>query len=120
MHSSFRQVSTEPIQTSADWLASFVVGEIAVTLCVLAVAFVGLALMSGRLVLRKGAFVVLGCFVVLGAPSLAAVLIELGNAGEGRSSFSHSASSSPSTLPARDLPPATYDPYAGASLRDDR
>ena len=40
----------------------------------LAVAFVGLMLMTGRLAVRDGLRVAVGCFVLLGAPLIASGL----------------------------------------------
>jgi hypothetical protein len=56
-----------PLTSAGGWLTGTVSGSIAVMLCVLAMAFVGLLLMSGRLALRDAARVALACFVVLGA-----------------------------------------------------
>ena len=76
-------------------------------------------MMTGRLPIRQGAKVVLGCFVLLGAPVIASGFLQLGDEARGYDR----AATSPQTqsLPPRDkLPPSTYDPYAGASMRDDR
>lgn len=106
-----------PVLTSAaDWVGGTLFGGVAVTLCVIAVAFVGLMLMTGRLAVRDGLRVAIGCFVLLGAPIIAAGL--------------HDAAfepAPPAALPAieaeapqPELAPAPrYDPYAGASLRRD-
>ena len=104
---------SSPVEAAVDWISAVLLGELALGLCVLAVALVGLLMMSGRLPIKTGLRVAIGCFVVLGAPSIAAGF--LGAVGD---------SPSPSMLaepePARLPPPANYDPYAGASLRDDR
>jgi hypothetical protein len=89
-----------------------------VLLCVLAVALFGMAMLNGRLLVKRGMRVVLGCFILLGAPALAASLVD----------FSGMAGTVPPDAPAFEadiatlrepLPPANYDPYAGASLRED-
>ena len=102
---------------ATDWMTGILLGSVAISLCVLAVAFVGLLLMAGRLAVRDGLRVVIGCFVLLGAPAIAAGL---------RGAADEAASSGPfeavqvQTFPDRaPLPPSTYDPYAGASLRQD-
>ena len=56
---------------ATDWLTGTLLGSVAVSLCVLSVAFVGLMLLSGRLSARAGLRVVLGCFVLLGAQPIA-------------------------------------------------
>ena len=63
---------TAPVLPAAvDWLTGTLFGTVAVTLCVLAVAFVGLVLMSGRMAIRDALRVALACFVVLGASAIA-------------------------------------------------
>lgn len=64
--------SSEPALASAvDWLTGTLLGSIAAGLCVLAVAVVGFLMLQGRLPIRRGAAVILGCFVLLGAPVIA-------------------------------------------------
>ena len=110
--SLFDAPTTSPIVTAADWITGVLLGELAISLCVLAVAFVGLMMMSGRVPIRTGMRVAIGCFVILGAPQIAAGLL----AGWG--------SPPPPALAeppiARRPPPANYDPYAGASVPTDR
>ena len=66
---------TEPVlSVAAGWVTGTLFGTLATVLCVLAVAFVGLALMSGRLALRDALRVAIGCFVLLGASTIAAGL----------------------------------------------
>lgn len=104
-----------PMVESAFWIEGVLLGEIALGLCVLAVALVGALMLTGRQPLRQGMRVALGCFVLLGAPVIAAGLIQ----GGGRAS--ESAPQPPSAVlqteaPRAALPPASFDPYAGASL----
>lgn len=100
---------------AVNWINGLLLGSLAVGLCVLAVALVGMFMLSGRLLVRQGMRVILGCFILLGAPVIAA-----GLAGVWQSETS----SSP-PLPIveqqrpQDPPPADFDPYAGASLRRD-
>ena len=84
------------------------------TLCVLAVAFVGFSMLTGRISLRRGARVVLGCFLLLGAPLIAARMMGM---------LGPSGASQPAptvvyeAAPREPLPEATYNPYANASSR---
>lgn len=64
-----------PVENSIGWIADTLLGEVAVTICVIAVAFVGFSMLTGRLSIRKGGQVILGCFVLLGAPFIAASLM---------------------------------------------
>ena len=73
--SLFDAPATSPITAAVDWITSVLLGELALGLCVLAVAFVGFMMMSGRLPIRTGMRVAIGCFVILGAPQIAAGLL---------------------------------------------
>jgi type IV secretory pathway VirB2 component (pilin) len=104
-----------PLLEAERWIERVLLGEIAIGLCVLAVAFIGALMLTGRLPLREGMRVVLGCFVLLGAPVIAAGLMQ------GRSGLAGAPPPVPpvaavSEAPRAALPPANYDPYAGASL----
>ncbi len=103
------------LENAIGWINGLLLGSLAVGLCVLAVALVGLMMFEGRLPVRHGARVILGCFILLGAPVIAS----------GFAGFWQEESVSPLPAPAPDerlsprepLPPSEYDPYAGASLR---
>lgn len=112
---SLFEPSPRPVLSgSLEWVEGLLLGPLAVTLCVVAVAAHGLVMLSGRLPVRDSMRVVLGCFVLVGAPVLAGSL-----------AFSMTQdSSSPAPLsqsvqidPVRGVPAASSDPYAGASLR---
>jgi type IV secretory pathway VirB2 component (pilin) len=102
------------LPSAAEWVTATLLGSVAAALCVIAVALVGLMLMSGRLALRDALRVVVGCFVLLGAPLIAA-----GLRGAADDAASQVASEVPVIRASANLPPASYDPYAGASLRND-
>lgn len=105
------------LQEGVGWLTGTLLGSLAVGLCVIAIAVVGLMMFGGRLPLRRGARVVLGCFVLLAAPVIAAGLAGLGS-GVGAETGPQGVAM-PDSRPRPDLPPSDYDPYAGASLRQD-
>ncbi|MBA4163086.1 MAG: hypothetical protein C0510_00415 [Erythrobacter sp.] len=115
--SLFEPQGSSAIADAAAWISGTLLGSLATGLCVIAVAAIGLMTLSGHLHVRRGMHVVLGCFVLLGAPTIAAAFSAL---------WSEAAPPVPPPMiettpePARaDLPPANYDPYAGASLRQD-
>ena len=118
MYGPFEQYSPTPIGNSANWLTTVLLDELAIALCIIAVAIIGLLLMTGRLAIRRGAMVALGCFIVLGAPILASAFVNV--AETGRTSDGYRSAPPVTGEPVRSLPPAGYDPYAGASMRDDR
>lgn len=92
-------------------------GSVAVGLCTIAVAVVGLMMFEGRVPLRHGARVIIGCFVIFGAPVIAAGLM---GAWQGETETIPPPDLAPDPASERaELPPANFDPYAGASLRRD-
>lgn len=55
---------------AAQWLQGTLLGTVATTVAVIAVAFVGLMMLTGRMNWRHGAAVILGCFILFGAASI--------------------------------------------------
>jgi type IV secretion system protein VirB2 len=109
--------SSSPFAQAADWVIGTLFGSVAISLCVLAVAFVGLCLLSGRLAVRDGFRTLLGCFVLLGAPAVAAGLHGAVSTAtnDGRPEMAV-----PNYPEAEPLPPANYDPYARVSMPTER
>jgi type IV secretion system protein VirB2 len=104
-----------PMVESARWIEGVMLGEIAIGVCVIAVAFIGALMLTGRLPLREGARIVVGCFVLLGAPVIVAGFV--GGGTEAIETLAPPPSVAVQTETTRpDLPPANFDPYAGASL----
>ena len=104
-----------PMVESTRWIEGILLGEIAIGLCAIAVALIGALMLTGRLPLREGMRVVVGCFVLLGAPVIASGLMR-GSSGQGEIPTSMPPIASETAVPRGDMPPANYDPYAGASL----
>ncbi len=109
------------------WLQNTLLGTVATTVAVICVATVGLMMLSGRLDLRRGASVVLGCFILFGASGIASGIRSVADGGYGSAepAFGVEPWIPPpppppppaSTAPA--VPPDPYgvaDPYAGASV----
>ncbi|MFK0300634.1 TrbC/VirB2 family protein [Brevundimonas sp. NPDC090276] len=61
-----------PIVLAVQWLQGTLLGTIATVVAVIAVACVGLLMLSGRINWRHGAVVILGCFILFGAASIVA------------------------------------------------
>lgn len=116
--SLFEPAGSSSLIAAADWISGTLLGGVAATLCVLAVAFVGFMLLIGRFAVLQSMRVVLGCFIVVGAPVIAAALMGFGEVNSPVST-PPSAIAEQVPQPRADLPPADYDPYAGASLRND-
>jgi type IV secretion system protein VirB2 len=54
------------------WIQGTLLGTTATVVAVIAVAFVGYMMLTGRLNWRHGAAVILGCFILFGATSIVA------------------------------------------------
>lgn len=101
---------------AASWIEALLLGSIAMTLGVLAISACGLLMLSGRIDVRRGLTVVLGCFIVFGAPAISA---GLRSAGDNGSEVMPPPASTPiAVAPIQASPsrPPSYDPYAGASV----
>ena len=61
-----------PIVAALDWLQGSLLGNVATTAAVIAVAAVGFMMLTGRLNWRYGITVVIGCFILFGATSIVA------------------------------------------------
>lgn len=106
--------SSSALPAAAEWIQGTLLGSLATTIAVIAIAWIGLGMLTGRIDLRRGATVVLGCFVLFGAPTIAAGLMRLGDAG-GPASVPVVVAAPPPP-PKMSPSPAPYDPYAGASV----
>lgn len=61
-----------PIIAALDWLQGSLLGNVATTAAVIAVAAVGFMMLTGRMNWRYGITVVVGCFILFGATSIVA------------------------------------------------
>lgn len=64
----------DPITSALLWMQSILLGPIATTLAVMAVAGVGFMMLTGRMNWRYGATVIIGVFIIFGAPRLVATI----------------------------------------------
>jgi type IV secretory pathway VirB2 component (pilin) len=106
---------------AVNWLQGTLLGTVATTVAIVAIASVGFMMLSGRVNVRRGATVIVGCFILFGAPSIAAGIRSAGAYGEGEYPPVNSAvrQPAPSPMPVYVPPPAPKpdrDPYAGASV----
>lgn len=60
------------IVSAVRWLEGTLLGTIATVVAVIAVASVGLLMLTGRINWRYGATVIVGCFILFGAASIVA------------------------------------------------
>lgn len=97
------------------WIDGTLLGTLATIIAALAVAGVGLGMLSGRLDPRRGLAVIAGCFVLFGATGIAKGLRGTPNAV----ASDVVAAPRPAPIPhAHAAPkPIDADPYAGAAVR---
>lgn len=101
---------------AANWVEALVTGTVATIVATIAVAGVGFLMLQGRMPLRRGVGVVLGCFVIFGAGLIANALMALATGDGGEMRAAPVPVSAPSTPVAPPPQPQVYDPYAGASV----
>jgi len=126
LHTTFLAGSAFPAASLADpagssviaaalwWLQATLLGTVATTVAIVAVASVGLMMLAGRVDVRYGLTVIAGSFILFGASSIVAG-IQASLGGAEIAAESYAPPPPPPALPPPP-PPAGGDPYAGASL----
>jgi type IV secretory pathway VirB2 component (pilin) len=116
---------SHPLAAAVGWLQGTLLGTVATTLAVIAVAAVGMMMLTGRINLRRGASVVFGCFILFGASSVAGGIQSAVAAADFGSAplpppYQPAVEAPPPALvappPAPAKPPVQNDPFAGASV----
>jgi type IV secretory pathway VirB2 component (pilin) len=114
-------LSDPPTQSAllgvAYWVKALLLGPVAVAIAVIAVACLGILILQGRIPVRRGVVIVVGCFILFGAPTIAAGLEDV-IAGTDIERIPDPAPIVRSPSPAPTSPPTSpgYDPYSGASV----
>jgi type IV secretory pathway VirB2 component (pilin) len=102
------------IVAAVGWIQGTLLGTVATTVAVIAVAWIGVLMLAGRTNFRHGLTVLAGCFVLFGASSIAAG-IQASAEGGGVRAAPYIPPPPPAPLP----PPVVRrnaDPYAGAAV----
>jgi len=60
------------ILNAATWMQGTLLGNLATALAVIAVGATGLMMLTGRIDWRRGATVIVGCFIIFGAGAIVA------------------------------------------------
>lgn len=102
------------IVSAVDWLQGTLLGTVATSVAVIAIAWVGLMLLSGRISIRYGFTVFMGCFILFGAALISAGI--RGAAERGPAAYAPPSPPPAAPPPAPTPPPANADPYAGAAV----
>lgn len=106
---------TGPLAAAAGWITTALLGSVASTVAIVAVAGVGLLMLTGRVNWRRAFSVVLGCFILFTARSIAVAFAGvIGTEPEQPILAATPSQPLPSYRPSQ--PPANYDPYAGAAV----
>ena len=104
------------VVAAVSWLQATLLGTAATIVAIIAVSSVGLMMLAGRVPVRRGLTVIAGCFILFGAPIIAAgIQASLGN-GSLAAAPSRAPPPAPAAPPPAEYPPANRDPYAGASV----
>ena len=99
------------------WLEGTLLGSAATIIAVLAVSAVGFMMLAGRVNVRYGLTVILGCFILFGASTIVAGLMASLQGGDRVARVEAPEAPPPMVAPPpAPPPPANRDPYAGASV----
>ena len=102
-----------------SWLQDLLLGTVATSIAVIAIAAIGFGMLTGRVNIRHGATVVLGCFILFGASTIVNGLRYAASGVGGDTAPPVVVVAPPSPPPPHVQSsgvPAPYDPYAGASV----
>ncbi len=69
------------IVNAATWMQGTLLGNLATALAVIAVGATGLMMLTGRIDWRRGATVIVGCFIVFGAGAIVAGIRSVATGG---------------------------------------
>src|ERR1700719_3157585 len=61
---------SSPLIAALQWIQGTLLGNLATTAAVIAVAIVGFMMLTGRIEWRRGLTVVIGCFIIFGATAI--------------------------------------------------
>lgn len=105
------------IAAAAAWLQGTLLGTVATSIAIVAVSSVGLMMLAGRVPVRRGLTVIGGCFILFGAPAIAAgIQSSLGTGGVVPVAGAPARLTGPPAPTPEPPPVASRDPYAGASV----
>jgi hypothetical protein len=95
------------------WVEQLMLGTVATSAMVMAVSILGLMALDGRLDRKLAVRIILGCFVIVGAPTIVAGIMMTAGGDNGRI-VTLNREEDVSPPPPR--PPERFDPYGGASV----
>lgn len=104
---------------AVQWIEGTLLGTAATSVAVICVAAIGLMMLSGRMDLRRGAAVIIGCFILFGASGIAAGIWSVAGGETPPEPAAFPAAqwtAPPLPAPTPPPPPAAADPFAGAAV----
>jgi type IV secretory pathway VirB2 component (pilin) len=104
------------LAVAAQWIADVLTGPVATSLAVISIAALGYLMLSGRLEIRRGLRIVLGCFILFSAPTIALGLRNATHDLERERTTLRMMKPTVLTPPSRTMDNSA-DPYAGAAVR---
>jgi type IV secretory pathway VirB2 component (pilin) len=103
---------------AARWVENVLLGSTAMVVATLAVATLGFLMLRGQVPFRRGASVLVGCFVLFGAHTLAQGIMDVAGGDDltGPVVLAGPSGVPPPVVATSPAQPQVYDPYAGASV----
>lgn len=101
------------LSAAVNWIGELLIGGLGTSIAVIAIAWVGVTLLQGRMLVRDSLRIILGCFILFGAPVIAKGFMDIMRSNRDAAPIKLSVQSPPIPLPAK---PPQFDPYAGASM----
>lgn len=106
--------------TAVAWLQDILLGTVATSIAIVAIAAMGFGMLTGRINIRHGVSVILGCFILFGASSIVSSL-RLAVGGDYAEApppviAAPPPAPTPTPRPNPTKSPQPVDPYPGASM----
>ncbi|MDF0544554.1 TrbC/VirB2 family protein [Sphingobium sp. H39-3-25] len=101
------------IVEAVQWSERLLLGAVGTSVMIMAVAILGLFALSGRIDRSFAVRVLLGCFIIIGAPMIAAGMMTTAASGSGQV---NAPNQEVEISPPPPRPPERFDPYGGASV----
>ena len=98
---------------AVGWIQGTLLGSIATAVAVIAISWLGMMMLAGRLEIRRGLTSILGCFILFGASAIAGG-IQAFIGGDRMAAYEPPPVPPPPPVPT--LGPRNADPYAGAAV----
>lgn len=112
--SNYVSGNASALTAAVGWIENLLLGSLATTISILAIAAVGMLMLTGHVPARRGGRTVLGCFILFGAGAIAHGLLDAATfvTSPAPVTISIPPYEAPTPVPA----PAPSDPYEGAAI----